>query len=300
VQQACVQNAAKPSQLFSVIIVRTKKLTLMNTRNLSLAAILIVIASFVLSLGLISFVPQTDPSQADSAFKFKTIVIDAGHGGKDPGAHGASATEKTVALAIAKKLKEAIKEQMPGINVVMTRSDDTFIELNRRSDIANKAGGNLFISIHCNSSPEKPGRRKGVMMLVYGYHRVSEQMEAIRENASIYQEKDYEEKYKKYDASDPINRIVLNAYLQKYRKYSILFGDLLNKEFKGDGRESIGVKEQGVLVLAHSAMPAVLVETGFINNPQEEKYLASDDGQAEIVQGIVRAVKNYKTSTTVQ
>ncbi len=255
---------------------------------------------FSVYLFLSSFTIKGDTAKTTSTFKFKTVVIDAGHGGKDPGAHGVSASEKTVALAIAKKLRDALKAQMPGLNIVMTRSDDTFIELNRRSDIANKANGNLFISIHCNSSPEKPPRRKGVMMLVYGFHRVSEQMEAIRENASIYQEKDYQEKYKKYDTSDPINRIVLNAYLQKYRKYSILFGDLLNKEFKGDGRQSIGVKEQGVLVLAHSAMPAILVETGFINNPQEEKYLSSDDGQNEIVQGIVRAVKNYKTSTAAQ
>jgi N-acetylmuramoyl-L-alanine amidase len=265
-----------------------------------LKSVLISFALFVGYLSLSSFTTIVDTTKTTSTFKFKTIVIDAGHGGKDPGAHGVSANEKTVALAIAKKLRDALKVQMPGINIVMTRSDDTFIELNRRSDIANKANGNLFISIHCNSSPEKPGRRKGVMMLVYGYHRVSEQMEAIRENASIYQEKDYQEKYKKYDTNDPINRIVLNAYLQKYRKYSILFGDLLNKEFKGDGRQSIGVKEQGVLVLAHSAMPAILVETGFINNPQEEKYLASDEGQNEIVQGIVRAVKNYKASTTTQ
>ena len=256
---------------------------------------------FVAFLSLSSFTtaPQ-DTGKNSSTFRFKTIVIDAGHGGKDPGAHGASASEKTVALAIAKKLRDELKAQMPGINVIMTRSDDTFIELNRRSEIANKANGNLFISIHCNSSPEKPGKRKGVMMLVYGYHRVSEQVEAIRENASIFQEKDYQEKYKAYDSSDPVNRIVLNAYLQKYRKYSILFGDLLNKEFKRDGRESIGVKEQGVLVLAHSAMPAVLVETGFINNPEEEKYLASADGQDEIVQGIMRAVKNFKGAFTVK
>lgn len=272
----------------------------MHKKHTRLSSALISFTLFAVYLSLSSFTAATDTTKTTSTFKFKTIVIDAGHGGKDPGAHGVNANEKTVALGIAKKLRDALKAQMPGVNIVMTRSDDTFIELNRRSDIANKANGNLFISIHCNSSPERPGRRKGVMMLVYGYHRVSEQMEAIRENASIYQEKDYEQKYKKYDASDPINRIVLNAYLQKYRKYSILFGDLLNKEFKGDGRQSIGVKEQGLLVLAHSAMPAVLVETGFINNPQEEKYLASDEGQEEIVRGIVRAVKNYKASTTAQ
>lgn len=273
----------------------------MNKLNTRLNTFLLNGALIFTYVVLNSFTSPGDTTKIiTSSFRFKTVVIDAGHGGKDPGAHGAHASEKTVALAIAKKLRDAIKTQLPAINVVMTRSDDTFIELNRRSEIANKNEGNLFISIHCNSSPERPGRRKGVMLLVYGYHRVSEQMEAIRENASIYQEKDYKEKYKSYDADDPVNRILLNAYLQKYRKYSILFGDLLNKEFKDDGRQSIGVKEQGVLVLAHSAMPAVLVETGFINNPEEERYLTSDEGQDEIVAGIIRAIKSYKTNTGAQ
>ena len=280
-------------------IIAPKLFKIRYTKRFNTLLLNVALLSAFFSLN--SFIDSTDTAGTSaSSFRFKTVVIDAGHGGKDPGARGTNAVEKDVALAIAKKLRTAIKTQLPAINVVMTRADDTFIELNRRSEIANKNEGNLFISIHCNSSPERPGRRKGVMLLVYGYHRVSEQMEAIRENASIYQEKNYQEKYKSYDANDAVNRILLNAYLQKYRKYSILFGDLVNKEFKDDGRESIGVKEQGVLVLAHSAMPAVLVETGFINNPSEEKYLTSDEGQDEIVQGIIRAVKNYKTSTGAQ
>jgi N-acetylmuramoyl-L-alanine amidase len=239
-----------------------------------------------------------------STFRFKTVVIDAGHGGKDPGTHGLHANEKTVALSIAKKLRAAIQDQMPNVNTVMTRADDTFIPLDRRSAIANEHNGNLFISIHCNSSPEGTGysdhKQKGTMMLVYGFHRVKEQLEAIRENASIMIEKDYKTKYQSYDENDPINRILLNAYMQKYRKQSILFGDLLNDEFKGQGRQTIGVKEQGILVLAHSAMPAVMIETGFINNPADENYLTSDEGQDEIVQVIIKALKNYKLKTTVQ
>ena len=272
----------------------------MQKHHTRLKSGIISFALFVGYLSLSSFTTITDTTKTTSTFKFKTIVIDAGHGGKDPGAHGVSANEKTVALAIAKKLRDALKAQMPGINIVMTRSDDTFIELNRRSQIANKANGHLFISIHCNSSPERPGRTKGVMLLVYKFNKVGSQAEAIRENASIYLEKDYKETYKAYDGSDPINRIVLNAFLQKYRKYSILFGDLVNNEFKGDGRKSIGVKEQDVFVLAHTGMPAILVETGFINHPEEEKYLSSDEGQNEITQGIVRAVKNYKASTSAK
>jgi len=261
---------------------------------------LISFAILIAYLSLSSFTAISDTAKTTSTFKFKTIVIDAGHGGKDPGAHGSFALEKTVSLSIAKKLRDALKAQMPGINIIMTRSDDTFIELNRRSQIANKANGHLFISIHCNSSPGRPGRTKGVMLLVYKFSKVGSQAEAIRENSSIYLEKDYKETYKAYDGSDPVNRIILNAFLQKYRKYSILFGDLVDKEFKGDGRKSIGVKEQDVFVLAHTGMPAILVETGFINHPDEEKYLSSDEGQNEIAQGIARAVKNYKATTTAQ
>ena len=232
-------------------------------------------------------------------FRFKTIVIDAGHGGKDPGAHGAYTREKDITLSLAKKLRNAIQDQLPGITVIMTRKDDTFIPLDERSGIANRNQGNLFISIHCNSSPERATQQKGPMLLVYGFHRVKEQLEAIRENASIYQEKDYKTRYQSYDENDPVNRILMNAYMQKYRKQSILFGDLLNKEFKNDNRTTLGVKEQGVLVLAHSAMPAVLIETGFINNPKEENYLNSDEGQDEIVQSIIQAIKTYKIDTAV-
>ena len=248
-----------------------------------------------LFIGFTSFVPGRD-SLSTPAFRFRTIIIDAGHGGKDPGAHGSYSLEKNVALAIAKKLRRALAEDMSTINVVMTRKDDTFIELNRRSAIANENHGNLFISIHCNSSPEGTGdRQKGVMLLVYGLHRSKEQFEAIRENSSIYIEKDYKAKYAGYAENDPANRIILNLYMQKYRKQSIRFADLLNSEFKDtDDRPSIGVKEQGVLVLAHSAMPAVLVETGYINNPHDEDYLNSEAGQDEIVQSILAAIKKYK------
>jgi N-acetylmuramoyl-L-alanine amidase len=246
-----------------------------------------------------SFTPDRDTIPATSTFKFKTIIIDAGHGGKDPGARGSYSNEKTVTLAIAQRLKAAIDSQITSVKTIMTRMDDTFIPLNQRSAIANQNHGNLFISIHCNSSPEGNAaiahKRKGVLLLVYGFHRLKEQEEAVRENSSIFIEKDYKQNYESYDESDPSNLIILNAYIQKYRKQSILFGDLLNTEFVDtNGRESNGVKEQGVLVLAHSAMPAVLIETGFINNPEEEDYLNSPEGQNEIVQSIIRAINNYR------
>jgi len=248
---------------------------------------------------IISFkTPDTDTIDTPG-FRVRTIVIDAGHGGKDPGAHGLNSTEKDVALAIAKKLRNAINDRIPGINVIMTRADNTFIPLNKRSEIANEHHANLFISIHCNSSPEGTAqmahKQKGVKVLVYAIHRKGEQMEAVRENSSIYQEKNYKQTYESYDENDPANLIILNTYMQKYRKQSIRFGDLLMDEFKSTGdRVTLGVKEQSVLVLAHSGMPAVLIETGFINNSSEEDYLNSATGQAEIVNSIVNAIKEYR------
>lgn len=238
--------------------------------------------------------PKTDSSTSPS-FRFRTVIIDAGHGGKDPGAHGVYSKEKNVALAIAKKLRTALTEQIPSLNVVMTRTTDNFVELHRRDEIAAENKGNLFISIHCNSSPERVSSEHGVLLLVYGYHRKGEQMEAIRENASVFLEKDYQKKYAGYSSNSAVNAIILSAYQQKFRKQCIHFADLVNHEFKKeDGRHSLGVKEQGVLVLQQSAMPAVLVETGFINNPRDEAYLNSSEGQAEIVQSIIRAIKKYK------
>ncbi|QQL50369.1 N-acetylmuramoyl-L-alanine amidase family protein [Mucilaginibacter ginkgonis] len=232
-------------------------------------------------------------------FRFHTVIIDAGHGGKDPGAHGAYSKEKNVALSIAKKLQAALNEQMPEIKTVMTRTTDDFIPLNERARIANSNKGNLFISIHCNSSPAVRGSGRGAMLLVYGFHRSEEQREALRENAAISYEKDYKTKYGDYDPNSPAAAIILNNYMLKYRKQSILFGSLLNDQFvNSDNRHSIGVKEQGVLVLAHSAMPAVLIETGFINNPDDEEYLNSDEGQQQIVRSVVRALKSYKEKIT--
>lgn len=264
----------------------------------------IKISKKISSLSLLVFlllISTTIKAQTKAAFQFKTIVIDAGHGGKDPGAHGSFSLEKNVALAIAKKVENLIKQNMDGVNVIMTRSSDKFIQLNRRAEIANENKANLFVSIHCNSSPAAAGHahEKGVMLLVYGFHRKEEQMEALRENSSIYIEKDYKKNYDGYSESDPTALIVLNTFMQKYRKQAILFGELLNKEFVNkDGRQSFGVKEQGILVLAHSGMPAVLIETGYINNASEEKYLNSESGQNEIASSIVKAIQKYRDQIT--
>ena len=240
-----------------------------------------------------------------SSFRVKTIIVDAGHGGHT-GASGSYSTEEQVTLALALKLQKAIQKEIKDVKVVMTRTTPEGVGLQRRSDIANAAKGDLFISLHCNSLPDKVhivnGKRKhvpdqsgrGVLLLVYGLHRDKEEVAALRENL-------FEENGAKggnglgFDPHDPVQLIMLNTFKAKYRKNSILFANLVNDEFvQTDGRSSDGVKEQGVLVLCHTAMPAVLVETGFINNPKDEDYLNSEDGQNEIVASIVRAIKNYK------
>jgi N-acetylmuramoyl-L-alanine amidase len=274
--------------------------TSMNTKYLRL---MFTVGTLSFYLLVCSFTPAADTIQ-NAGFKLKTVIIDAGHGGKDSGAKGLTSFEKNVTLAIAQKLQAAMKAQLPDINTVMTRTDDTFIELRRRSDIANKSQGNLFISIHCNSSAEgtayREHKQSGVMLLIYGLKRTGEQLEAMRENASILIEKDQTE-YEGLDPADPANAIILNAFAKKYRKQSIRFGEYLNLEFTDtDGRPSIGVREQSLYVLANSGMPGVLIETGFINNPDEEIYLNSEEGQNQIVQSIVRSIQNYRTALTAQ
>jgi len=266
-----------------------KRLLKFITRPLVLILILTGTHSF-------AFTKNGDTARV-ATFKFKTVVIDAGHGGKDPGAGRGTSVEKTVALAVALKLRDMINADLPSVNVIMTRSTDVFIELHKRAQIANDAKANLFISIHCNSSPQTEGTRRGAEILVYGYSRKGEQMEAIRENASIYQEKDYAKKYSGYTTNDPTYFIVLNAFMQKYRDQAIKFGKMVSDEFaEHDGRRSEGVHEQSLLVLANAGLPGVLIETGFINTPADAKYLMSADGQSEMAASILRALKKYKKS----
>jgi N-acetylmuramoyl-L-alanine amidase len=232
----------------------------------------------------------------------KTVVIDAGHGGKDPGCHGASANEKTVCLSIALKLGKLIKTKYPGIKVVYTRDKDVFIELNERANIANRAKADLFICIHANSaSPAAYGAETYVL----GLHRTeSQQLVAERENATIYLEDDGGEKYKDFDMS-PDAIIARQIQLAVFLDQSISFADKLQKEFKRLGRYDRGVKQAGFLVLYKTTMPSVLIETGFLTNPNEEKFLGDTLGQKKMAGAMFDAFVKYKNelegiSQTVQ
>lgn len=221
----------------------------------------------------------------------KTVVIDAGHGGKDPGCHGASAHEKNVCLSMALILGKQIKAKYPNIKVVYTRDKDVFVELDERAHIANKANADLFICIHANSASASAN---GTETFVLGLHKTDAQAKiADRENSTIYLEDDKGEKYKDFDMS-PDAIIARQLQLSVFLDQSISFAGKLQAEFKGIGRFDRGVKQAGFLVLYKTTMPSVLIETGFLTNPDEEKFLADTTGQKKMAGAMFTAFEKYK------
>ena len=220
-----------------------------------------------------------------------TVVIDAGHGGKDPGCHGSFAQEKVVCLAMALRLGELIKAKYPKVNVVYTRNKDVFVELYERANIANKANADLFICIHANAGSTSA---YGTESYVLGLHRTeSQQKVAEMENAIIKLEDDKGAKYGGFDMS-PDAIIGIQLQMSVNLDNSIRFAEFLQKEFKRIGRHDRGVKQAGFLVLYKTTMPSVLIETGFLPNPTEEKFIGSADGQEKMAQSMLTAFTNYK------
>ena len=221
----------------------------------------------------------------------KTIVIDAGHGGKDPGCHGGFAHEKHVCLAIALRLGELIKAKYPNINIIYTRNNDVFVELIERANIANRAKADLFICIHANAGSNVA---YGTETYVLGLHRTeAQQRVAERENSIIALEDDRGAKYKDFDMS-PDAIIAKQLQLSVFLDHSILFATNLQKEFKRIGRYDRGVKQAGFLVLYKTTMPSVLIETGFLTNPTEENFLGKNEGQEKMANSMFKAFENYK------
>lgn len=226
----------------------------------------------------------------------KTIVIDAGHGGKDPGCNqGTDAEEKKVALKVALALGEKIEEEYPNIKVIFTRKKDVFIDLHERSAIANRNKADLFISIHCNANPNK--KAFGTETYAMGMHKTEENLAvAKRENAVILKETSETRKYYKgFDPNSPLAYIMLKNHQNAYINTSLNFAQLVQRQFKETaGRTSRGVHQAGFLVLWETAMPSVLIEIGFLTNDKEEKYLKSDDGQTDIAKSIFKAFGQFK------
>ena len=227
----------------------------------------------------------------DAIGAIKTVVIDAGHGGKDPGCHGASAHEKHVCLSMALMLGDLIQEKFPHIKVIYTRKTDVFVELNERAKIANRNNADLFICIHANAAS---AQAYGTETYVLGLHRTeSQQRVAERENSTIHLEDDGGAKYKDFDMS-PDAIIARQIQLSIFLDQSISFASKLQSEFKRIGRFDRGVKQAGFLVLYKTTMPSVLIETGFLTNPKEEKFLSDPTTQKLMAESMFTAFRKYK------
>lgn len=228
--------------------------------------------------------------------KVKKIVIDAGHGGKDPGTHGDVSNEKDVALKIALKLGETINEYLPDVEVIYTRDDDNFVELEGRAYIANKNGADLFISIHCNAVSNNA--IYGTETYVMGLNKVERSLRvAKKENSVILLEDNYQDKYEGFDPSSPESMILLSMSEFAYRENSVRLAANIEKQFKERvGRKSRGVKEGPFWVLWSVSMPSVLVETGYLTNSKEEIDLNDPLKQDYIASGIFRAFRDYKNA----
>jgi N-acetylmuramoyl-L-alanine amidase len=239
-------------------------------------------------------IKNTCAQDTDNGYKLKTVVIDAGHGGKDPGSLGKLTSEKEVVLAIALKTGKYIEENIPGVKVIYTRKTDTFVELHKRAEIANSNKADLFISIHANGNENH--LVTGTESLVLGLHRAGENFEvAKKENSVILLEDDYSTKYEGFDLNSPESYQIFSLMQERYFDRSINFAGLVQEQFRERAaRKDRSVKQQGLLVLARTAMPGILIETGFITNPDEEKYLMSDEGQDYIASAIYRAFRDYK------
>ncbi|UII23015.1 N-acetylmuramoyl-L-alanine amidase family protein [Fulvivirga ligni] len=233
-------------------------------------------------------------------FKVRTVVIDAGHGGHDPGTHGSSTKEKDLVLAVALKVGGYIEEYLPDVKVIYTRDDDTFVPLKGRAEIANKNKADVFISIHANSLPDnvsadRKSRIRGTETYVMGAQNTGRNLEvAKRENSVIMLEEDYEKTYG-FDPKSPESYILFSLTQSAFQEKSIYLATQIENQFKQRaGRNSLGVKQSSLYVLWSTAMPSVLVEIGYLSNTTEEKQLNDASVQGNIASGIFRAFRDYK------
>ena len=238
-------------------------------------------------------------------FGIKTVVIDAGHGGHDPGCLGTEFKEKDVALSIALKLGAYIEKYCPDVKVVYTRKTDVFVELGERANIANKNKADLFICIHCNSASQKNKKTKketfnedacGAETYVMGLSKVNANLSvAQRENSAVLYEDDYKKKYEGFDPDSDAVFIFTNIYQSITINNSLTFAALVQQNFKEKaGRKDRSVQQAPFLVLWKTTMPSVLIETGFLTNTNEQNYLGDEKGQDNMAACIFRAFRQYK------
>lgn len=248
-------------------------------------------------LGLLTFPFCIGSTEA----KDFVVVIDAGHGGHDPGAIGKISKEKNINLNVALKLGKQIQKNCPDVKVVYTRTRDVFIPLNRRAEIANDAKADLFISIHTNALANNR-TAKGASTWTLGLAKSDANLEvAKRENSVILYESDYKTRYAGFNPNSAESYIIFEFMQDKYMSQSVHLASLIQKQFRHTcQRVDRGVHQAGFLVLKASAMPSILVELGFISTPEEERYLNTETGTTSLSNGIFRAFLNYKREQEIR
>jgi N-acetylmuramoyl-L-alanine amidase len=292
---------------------------------------------FCCAVGLLSFVEKADPAKPPRA-TIRTLIIDPGHGGIDPGAKGSFSTEADISLAVGLKFGEALSKEFPDLKIVYTRTSDVMAgnksnpnDGNRyRATLANESGGDLFIALHCNAAPgirhreltgyktgtvwtgkgkkrkkvtkkipqyrywTSPNPARGTETYIWAVGKDKDKVDAMNET---HGEMDSTSTLTLPDPSDPVEKARMLIYAQHYFRKSLDLADLVEKEFAATGRLSRGVKQRnhtGIWVLQATGMPSILVEMGYVTNREEEEYLNSEKGQAEIVEDLVGAFRAYK------
>ena len=250
-----------------------------------------------LLLWLSLVIPIGMPVYAQTRNAIRKVVIDAGHGGHDPGAMGRKVKEKNLNLSIALKLGNMIQRNYKDIRVIYTRDRDYFVELERRSEIANDAKADLFISIHCNANNLKS--LKGAETYVMGLHKSKANLEIAKlENASILLESDYTSRYDGFDPNNDESYIIFSLFQNSNLDQSMEFAAEIQEQLEERvGINNRGVRQAGFIVLYKTTMPSVLVEAGYLSNPSEEAFLMTDKGQEYIATAIFKAFKKYKEKT---
>lgn len=229
------------------------------------------------------------------SYKVKKIILDAGHGGKDSGALGKFSKEKDIALQVALELGSLIKQHMSDVQVLYTRQRDEFIPLYQRANLANKNNTDVFISIHCNAA-EKNRKAHGIEVFTMGLETSNKNLAVTkRENAVILIEDNPTDRYQGFDPTSPESHILFSLYQNAYTENSLKLAQHIEQGFtRYTPRKSRGVKQDGFLVLWQTAAPSVLVEVGFITNPEEEQYLNQKLGQTQVATAIFEGFKSYK------
>lgn len=225
-----------------------------------------------------------------------TVVIDPGHGGRDPGAVGSSSREKDVVLSVGRKLGALIEANHKDVRVLYTRDTDKFVALNKRAEIANKAHADLFISLHCNALDRRRASPQGVETFVLGLHRSKDNLDVAKaENAVIMYEEDYSVKYEGFNPNEPESYIIFEFMTNTFLSQSVYLATIVQNQLVSRAKRiNRNVRQAGFLVLREVAMPSILVELGYISNPQEERYLKSSSGQQTLATAVYNGFKEYK------